>query len=61
MTTNRLTPYEAGWLTNLVKWGIASEQDARAAMYRVAQEAVDDLDRRRAEKRRAARKRKKKD
>jgi hypothetical protein len=41
--TNRITPYEAGWLTFLVKQGIASETAARAAMYRVAQEAIDEL------------------
>jgi hypothetical protein len=45
---NRLTPYEAGWLTFLVKQGIASEAQARQAMNRVAQDAIDELNTRRA-------------
>lgn len=45
--TNRVTPYEAGWLTFLVRQGIASEGEAREAMNRVAQEALDELARRR--------------
>ena len=53
--TNRITPYEAGWLTFLVKQGIASEADARAAMYRVAQEGIDELETR---KKRSRKKRK---
>jgi len=51
---NRLTPYEAGWLTFLVDRQIASEADCRAAMNRLAQEALDEFNRLRA-----ARKRKK--
>jgi len=51
---NRITPYEAGWLTFLVSSGIASEADCRAAMNRIAQEALDEFNRLRA-----ARKRKK--
>jgi len=52
--TNRLTPYEAGWLSFLVKKRLASEADCRAAMNRIAQEALDEINRLRA-----ARKRKK--
>jgi len=52
--TNRITPYEAGWLTFLVEKQIASEADCRAAMNRLAQEALDEFNRLRA-----ARKRKK--
>ena len=52
---NRVTPYEAGWLTSLVKWGIATELDARAAMNRVAQAAIDELEARRRAKRRERR------
>ncbi len=47
---NRLTPYEAGWLTFLVKQGIASDADARQAINRVAQDAIDELNARRAAK-----------
>lgn len=57
MKNSRLTPYEAGWLTFLVKQGIASDAEARAALNRVAQAAVDDLEARRAAKK--ARKRRK--
>ena len=52
MKTNRVTPYEAGWLTLLVKQGICTEAAAREAMNRVAQEALDELERRRKLKRR---------
>lgn len=48
---NRITPYEAGWLTFLVKQGIASEAGAREAMNRVAQDALDEINRLRAKKR----------
>ena len=56
---NRLNPYEAGWLTFLVNSGIASEADAREAMNRVAQAALDEINRLRPRKR--AGKRRKKD
>lgn len=56
---NRVSPYEAGWLTMLVTQGIASERDARDAMNRVAQAAIDEINRLRAKKR--ARKRRKND
>lgn len=49
--TNRVTPYEAGWLTFLVNAGLASQADAREAMNRVAQAAIDDLERRARRKR----------
>jgi len=48
---NRLNPYEAGWLTMLVKQGIATEAGAREAMNRIAQEALDEINRLRAKKR----------
>jgi ABC-type transporter MlaC component len=54
---NRLNPYEAGWLTFLVSSGIATEAGAREAMNRVAQEALDEINRLR-EKKRASKKRK---
>jgi hypothetical protein len=53
---HRLHDYEAGWLSMLVKKGLASERDARAAMHRVAQKAIDDTEARR-ERRRVERKR----
>ena len=54
---NRITPYEAGWLTMLVKQGIATEAGAREAMNRVAQAAIDEINRLR-EKKRAGKRRK---
>ena len=59
--TNRVTPYESGWLTMLVKTGIATEAEAREAMHRVAQDAVDELNARRGAKKRLKRKRRKDD
>jgi hypothetical protein len=53
---NRLHDYEAGWLTLLLKMGVASEPDLRAAQSRVAQAAIDEMNERR-EKRRAERRR----
>lgn len=55
---NRITPYEAGWLSFLVERGLASVEDATAARNRVAQEAVRELEAR-ARAKRAAKKRKK--
>ena len=55
--TNRVTPYEAGWLTMLVRTGLATEAEARAAMHRVAQAAVEELAARRAAKRAAKKRR----
>lgn len=59
--TNRVTPYEAGWLTMLVARGLATEAEAREAMHRVAQAAVDELNARREAKKRLKRKRRKDD
>lgn len=49
---NRVTPYEAGWLTFLVSSGIATEASARDAMNRVAQAAIDEINARKKLKRR---------
>lgn len=57
--SNRISPYEAGWLTMLMARGICTEAEAREAQNRVAQDAIDELARIRAAKR-AARKAKKK-
>jgi len=56
---NRLHDYEAGWLTLLLKMGVASEKALQEAQNRVAQAAIDDMNERR-EGRRAERKRRKK-
>ena len=55
---NRLHDYEAGWLTLLIKMGVASEQEAQAAMNRVAQAAIDDQESRRESRKRKKRRRK---
>ncbi len=49
--TNRITPYESGWLGLLVRQGICTAEEARETQYRVAREAIADLERRRAAKR----------
>jgi hypothetical protein len=58
---NRLHNYEAGWLTLLVQMGVATEEQARAAWARVAQQGIDKLEarreRRRTERERGRRKR----
>jgi len=56
---NRLHNYEAGWLTLLVSMRVATEDEARAAMNRVAQKAIDDMAARR-ERRRTKRNRRRK-
>ena len=56
--TNRITPYEAGWLQMLLDRSLAAEKDLREAQARVARAAVDELMARRAAKRREKRKRK---
>jgi hypothetical protein len=56
---NRLHDYEAGWLTLLVSMGVATRQQAEAAMHRVAQAAILDMEARR-ERRRAERERRRK-
>ncbi len=54
-TKNRLHDYEAGWLTLLLKMGVASEKALQEAQNRVAQQAIDEMneqrERRRAERR----------
>lgn len=55
--TNRLTPYEAGWLTMLIRQQICTEAEAREAMNRVARAAVEEMERLRKEKKRLKRKR----
>jgi hypothetical protein len=58
---NRLQDYEAGWLTLLLKMGVASEKALQEAQNRVAQQAIDDMndrrERRRAEREQRRRKR----
>lgn len=54
---NRLHDYEAGWLTLLIRMGVASKDEAQAAMNRVAQAAIDEQAKKR-EKRRNERRRK---
>lgn len=56
---NRLHDYEAGWLTLLLKMGVAEEKDLYAAQNRVAQAAIDEMNERR-EKRRNERNRRRK-
>lgn len=56
---NRITPYEAGWLSFLVERGLADEKDARAAQNRVALEAIRELERRQEAKRRLRRRKRK--
>jgi hypothetical protein len=53
---NRLHDYEAGWLTLLLKMGVASEKALQEAQNRVAQQAIDEMNEQR-EKRRAERER----
>ncbi len=55
---NRLHDYEAGWLTLLIKTGVASRNEAQAAMNRVAQAAIDDHEARRDSLKRKKRRRK---
>jgi hypothetical protein len=60
---NRLHDYEAGWLTLLLKMGVASEKALQEAQNRVAQAAIDEMntrrDKRRAERKQRRRKRNK--
>ena len=56
---NRLHDYEAGWLTLLVEMGVASRQEAHDAMCRVAQKAIDEMNKRRERRKSRARRRKK--
>lgn len=54
---NRLHDYEAGWLTLLVRMGVATEAEARDAMNRVAQAAIDEEHARETRRRNRGRKR----
>lgn len=54
---NRLHDYEAGWLTLLITMGVASKDQAQAAMNRVAQ-AIDDQESRGERRKRDGRRRK---
>ncbi len=56
---NRLHDYEAGWLTLLLKIGVAEEKALREAQNRVAQAAIDDMEEQR-ERRQAQRERRRK-
>ena len=44
---NRLHYYEAGWLTLLLKMGVASEKALQEAQNRVAQAAINEMEERR--------------
>jgi hypothetical protein len=55
---NRLHDYEAGWLTLLITMGVASKDEAQAAMNRVAQAAIDEQETRRERRKRDGRRRK---
>jgi hypothetical protein len=58
---NHLHDYEAGWLTLLIKMGVATQQEAHDAMSRVAQEAIDDIEAKWARRRAARERRRKRD
>lgn len=58
---NRLHDYEAGWLTLLLKVGVASEKTLQEAQSRVAQQAIDEMNERRERRRAAGRKRRRRD
>lgn len=48
---NRLHDYEAGWLTLLIEMGVATRAEAEAAMNRVAQAAIDEVESKRQARR----------
>lgn len=54
---NRLSDYEAGWLTLLLHMGVAEERDLREAQRRVAQAAIDEMNEKREKRRSKRRKR----
>lgn len=56
---HRLHDYEAGWLTLLLKLGVAEEKDLYAAQNRVAQAAIKKMEERRERKRAEREKRRK--
>ena len=55
---NRLHDYETGWLTLLIKMGVATTDEAQAAMNRVAQAAIDEQEARRHRHKRERRRKK---
>ena len=55
---NRLHDYEAGWLSMLVKTGLATVEEAQKAQGRVMQETIDELHARKERRRSPGRKRK---
>ena len=55
---NRLHDYEAGWLGMLVDRGLATREEAHDAMCRIAQSAIDQIHKKRAEQRKRRRRRK---
>lgn len=54
---NRLHDYEEGWLSLLLSMGVAEKKDLRAAQTRVAQAALDEMNRERGKRRSRRRKR----
>jgi hypothetical protein len=54
---NRLRGYEKGWLSFLVAAGLATREEARQAVQRLAKDATKGLDRQQEEWRRARRRR----
>jgi hypothetical protein len=58
---NRLHDYESGWLTLLVGMRLATEKEAREAMRRVAQRAIDDMEARREKRCEERKKRRRRD
>ena len=42
--TNCLHDYEAGWLTLLVEMHVATKEEAQAAISRVVQESIDQME-----------------
>jgi hypothetical protein len=55
---NRLHDYEAGWLTLLIEMGVATRAEAEAAIHRVAQAAIDEVEAKRQARRSGKRRRK---
>lgn len=54
---HRLHDYEENWLAVLLRMGVASEKDLRAAQGRVTQQAIDEMDARRQRRKRRRRRR----
>lgn len=54
---NRLHDYEAGWLTLLIEMGVATRQEAHDAMCRVAQSAIDEIEKKRLRRKQRRRRR----